>query len=67
MVLVTLFATRSLLSRAKSRGGYLVYLSDGDVPFLRVSFSPISSTAGYQKEEIFLEPVVKRCQKGKFC
>ena len=22
-------------------GGYLVYLSDGDVPFFRVSFSPI--------------------------
>ena len=48
-------------------GGYLVYLSNGEMPFLRVSFSPIFSIMGYQKKAIFLEPVVKKCQKGKFC
>ena len=48
-------------------GGYLVYLSDGDVPFFRVSFSPIFSRTGYQKKANFLEQVVKTCQKRKFC
>ena len=47
--------------------GYLVYLSDGDVAFFRVSFSPIFSRTGYQKKENFLEQVVKTCQKRKFC
>ena len=48
-------------------GGYLVYLSDGDVLFFRVSFSPIFSRTGYQKKANFLEQVVKTCQKRKFC
>ena len=48
-------------------GGYLVYLSDGDVPFFRVSFSPIFSRTGYQKKANFLEQVVKTCQQRKFC
>ena len=48
-------------------GGYLVYLSDGDVPFFRVSFSPIFSRTGYQKKANFLEQVVKTSQKRKFC
>ena len=48
-------------------GGYLVYLSDGDVPFFRVSFSPIFSRTGYQTKANFLEQVVKTCQKRKFC
>ena len=48
-------------------GGYLVYLSDGDVSFFRVSFSPIFSRTGYQKKANFLEQVVKTCQKRKFC
>ena len=48
-------------------GGYLVYLSDGDVPFFRVSFSPIFPRTGYQKKANFLEQVVKTCQKRKFC
>ena len=50
-------------------GGYPggVYLSDGDVPFFRVSFSPIFSRTGYQTKANFLEQVVKTCQKGKFC
>ena len=48
-------------------GGYLVYLSYGDVPFFRVSFSPIFSGTGYQKKANFLEQVVKTCQKRKFC
>ena len=48
-------------------GGYLVYLSDGDVPFFRVSFLPIFSRTGYQKKANFLEQVVKTCQKRKFC
>ena len=34
-------------------GGYLVYLSDGDVPFFRVSFSPIFSRTGYQRRQKF--------------
>ena len=50
-----------------ARGGYLVYLSDGDVPFFRVSFSPIFSRTGYQKKANFLEQVVKTCQKRRFC
>ena len=44
----------------RSREGYLVYLVDGDVPFFRVSFSPIFSRAGYQSKEVFLEQVVKK-------
>ena len=48
-------------------GGYLVYLSDGDVPFFRVSFSPIFSRTGYQKKANFREQVGKTCQKRKFC
>ena len=48
-------------------GGYLVYLSDGDVPFFRVTFSPIFSRTGYQNEASFLDQVVKTCQKRKFC
>ena len=47
-------------------GGYLEYLSDGKVPFCRVSFSLIFSRTGYQKKVIFLELVVKTCQKGNF-
>ena len=46
---------------------YLVYLSDGDVPFLWVSFSPIFSSTGYHNRAIFLEQVVKACIKGIFC
>ena len=49
------------------RRGYLVYLSDGDVPFFRVSFSPIFSKTGYRNKANFLEQVVKTCQKRKFC
>ena len=44
-------------------GGYLVYLSNGDVPFFRVSFSPIFSRTGYQKKANFLEQVLKTCQE----
>ena len=51
----------------KSLGGYLVYLSDGDVPFFRVSFRLFFSRTGYQKKANFLEQVVKTCQKRKFC
>ena len=52
---------------APGGGGYLVYLTDGDVPFFRVSFSPIFSRTGYQKKANFLEQVVKTCKKRKFC
>ena len=45
----------------------VVYLSDGDVPFFRVSFSPTFSRTGYQKRAIFLKLVFKTCQKGEFC
>ena len=48
-------------------GGYLVYLSGGDVPFFRASFWPIFSGTRYPKKAIFLERVVKTCQKGTFC
>ena len=48
-------------------GGYLVYLSDGDMAFFRVSFSPTFSRTGYQKKTNFLEQVVQTCQKRKFC
>ena len=54
-------------ARENIPGGYLVYLSDGDVPFSRVSFSPIFSRTGHQKKANFLEQVVKICQKRKFC
>ena len=36
------------------------------MPFIRVSFSLIPSTTGYQKRAIFQEPVVKTRQKGTF-
>ena len=55
------------ISQSDQGGGYLVYLSDGDVPFFRVSFSPIFSRTGYQKKANFLEQVVKTYQKRKFC
>ena len=50
----------SLASIPRRGGGYLVYLSNGDVLFLRVSFSPKGkfSGAGCQdmsKEEILLQ------------
>ena len=38
------------VKNSREGGGYLVYLSDGDVPFFRVSFSPIFSRTGYQKK-----------------
>ena len=44
-----------------------MYLSDGDVPFLRVSSSPIFLEQGFKKKANFLEQVVKTCQKRKFC
>ena len=47
-------------------GGCLIYLFDGDVPFFRVSFSPIFSRIGYQKKAILLDPLVKTCPKGNF-
>ena len=53
--------------RLATRGeGYLVYFSDGDVPFFRVSFSPIFSRTGYQKKANFLEQVVKHVKRGNF-
>ena len=58
---------KSQLSFHPRGGGYLVYLSDVDVPFFRVSFLPIFSRTGYQKKANFLEQVVKTCQKRKFC
>ena len=44
-------------------GGVLSILSDGNVPFFRVSFLPIFSRTGYQKKANFLEQVVKKCKK----
>ena len=45
-------------------GGWLVYLSGCAI--FRVSFSPIFSSTGYQREQFFLESVVKTDEKGKF-
>ena len=42
-------------------------LSHGDVPFFRVSFSPVFPRTGYQKKANFLEQVVKTCQERNFC
>ena len=57
-----------VISRAhRTREGYLVNLSDGDLPSFRVSFSPIWSRTGYQKKEIFLKLVVNTRQKRKYC
>ena len=57
----------SKIFRGQAPGRYLVYLSDGDVPFFRVSFSPILPRTGYQKKANFLEQVAKTCKKRKFC
>ena len=43
--------------------GYLVYLSDGNVPFFRVSLSPIFSRTGCQKKAVRRELVVRTCQR----
>ena len=48
-------------------GEVLSIFADGDVPFFRVSFSPIFSRTGYQKKANFLELVVKTCEKRRFC
>ena len=70
---LTLHSTQQQLHKVKhfdtmpGGGGYLVYLTGGDVPFFRVSFSPIFSRTGYQKKANFLEQVVKTCEKRKFC
>ena len=47
----------------QARRGYLVYLVDGDVPFFRVSFSPIFSRTGYQSKDVYLEQnFFRRCK-----
>ena len=45
-------------------GGYLVCLSDGDVPFFRVSFSPIFSRIGYHLKAKILEQGEKILFRG---
>ena len=45
-------------------GGYLVYLSDVDVPFFRVSSAPIFSRTGYQKKAIFWIQLSKYVKRG---
>ena len=45
-------------------GGYLVYLSDGDVPLFRVSFSPIFSRTGYHLKAKILEQGEKKFFRG---
>ena len=56
---------QKILLRTWGRG-YLVYLSDGDLPFFMVSFSPILLGRDI-KRAISLEPLVTTFQKGKFC
>ena len=48
------------------RGALSIFVRRGCAVF-RVSFSPIFSRSEYQKKAVFLEPVVKTYQKGKFC
>ena len=45
-------------------GGYLAYLSDGDMPFFRVTFSPIFSRQGINRMQVLWAGSVV---KGKFC
>ena len=47
-------------------GGYLVYLSDGDVPFFRVSFSPIFLQRGIKRRQIFWSRLSKHVKRGNF-
>ena len=44
-------------------GGNLVHLSDVDVPFFRVLFSPISSRAEHQKKAIFWTRLSKHVKR----
>ena len=44
-----------------------MYLSDGDVPFFRVSFSPIFPGKGYQKKAIFCGASCQNMSKDEFC
>ena len=61
------FSFRNLPNLLSSQGGiYLVYLSEGNVPFFWVSFSPIFSRTEYQKKAVFLELDVKDAKRGNF-
>ena len=42
-----------IFSSEAGEGGYLAYLFDGDVPFFRISTSPLFSSAGYQIRQVF--------------
>ena len=46
-------------------GGVFSIFVRRECAILRASFSPIFARTVYQKRAIFLEPVVKACQKGK--
>ena len=63
---MTIRSARGKMDRVHG-GGYLVYLSDGDVPFFGVSFLPFFSRRGYETKAMFLKPVVKTFQKEKSC
>ena len=54
----------SLHDQTSPGGVFLVYLSDGDVPFFRISFSPIFFHYRVSKEGKFSGA---GCQKRKFC
>ena len=59
----------SALEYIHERGEYLVYLSEGDVPFSGHRFhtcSSIFSRKEVSKECNFSGPVVETCQNGKF-
>ena len=47
-------------------GGYLVYLSDGDVPFFRVSFLQIFLEQGIKRRQIFWSRLSKHVKRGNF-
>ena len=54
------------LPGGRGRGALSIFVQRGCAIF-RASFSPIFCRTGNQKKAIFLEPVVKTCQKRKFC
>ena len=56
-----------LMSHDDSRRGYLMYLSDRDVPFFRVSISPIFCSTGYPKRrQIFWSSLSKHVNRETF-
>ena len=56
----------SLRSPIPRGGGYLVYLSDGDVPFFRYRFRPFFLEQGIKIRQIFWSRFLKHVKRGNF-